>query len=63
MFEHRVIAVRATGLMPDAVAEEVEQQLNKAGGDRWELHMIQPVIYNSSTTGYFLLIFRRPREG
>jgi hypothetical protein len=63
MFEHKVTAVRATGLMPDAVAGEVGQQLTKAGADGWELQMIQPVIYNSSTTGYFLLIFRRPLEG
>ena len=59
MFEHKVVAVRATGVMPDVVAEHVEKALAEVAPDGWELHMIQPVIYNSATTGYLLLILRR----
>src|SRR5262249_1689767 len=59
VFEHKVIAVRATGVMPDVVAENMEQVLTEAAGEGWELQTIQPVIYNSATTGYLLLILRR----
>lgn len=59
MVEHKVIDVRATGVMPGAVAQEVEKQLTAAAADGWELQLIQPVIYNSATTGYLLLILRR----
>lgn len=58
--DHKVIAVRATGVMPTAVAAEIEEELQAAGKEGWELHLIQPVIYNSSSTGYLLLILRRP---
>ena len=57
--EHKVIDVRATGVMPHEVAAQVERELNHAATDGWELERIQPVIYNSSTTGYLLLIFGR----
>ncbi len=57
--EHRVVDVRATGVMPHEVAAQVELELNQAAADGWELERIQPVIYNSSTTGYLLLIFGR----
>jgi hypothetical protein len=60
MSEHRVVAVRATGVMPEAVAAEMERELQEAGREGWELELIQPVIYNSATTGYLLLILRRP---
>ena len=60
MYESQVVAVRATGVMPSVVAAEVEERLQEAGKEGWELHMIQPVIYNSATTGYLLLILRRP---
>jgi len=60
MQEHKVVAVRATGVMPDAVGADIEKVLNSLAGDGWSLQMIQPVVYNSSTTGYFLLIFQRP---
>jgi len=62
MFEHKVVPVRATGVAPEAVAETIERELAVLAPDRWELQMIQPVIYNSSTTGYLLLILRRPVE-
>ena len=57
--EHRVVDVRATGVMPGEVAALVQLELDKASADGWELQLIQPIIYNSSTTGYLLLIFSR----
>ena len=62
MFEHSVVAVRATGLTPTVVAADVQEQLQAADKEGWELQMIQPVIYNSATTGYLLLILRREVE-
>ena len=59
MIEHKVVDIRATGVMPPAVAEEIEATLTECSKDGWTLQMIQPVVYNSTTTGYFLLIFRR----
>lgn len=61
--EHRVVEVRATGVMPHEVAAQVELELNREAADGWELERIQPVIYNSSTTGYLLLIFGRGATG
>jgi hypothetical protein len=60
VYESSVVAVRATGVMPEVVASEVEARLQETAKEGWELHMIQPVIYNSATTGYLLLILRRP---
>jgi hypothetical protein len=62
VYDNSVVAVRATGVMPSVVAAEVEERLQEASRDGWELHMIQPVIYNSATTGYLLLVLRRVRE-
>lgn len=59
--EHNVVEVRATGVMPGEVATSIAGELDRASADGWELQMIQPIIYNSSTTGYLLLIFSRPR--
>ena len=59
MIEHKVSEVRATGVVPAVVAEEMQRELTEASQDGWVLHSIQPVIYNSATTGYFLLIFQR----
>lgn len=61
MLEHKVIDVRATGVMPGTVAEDVERRLTEAAAEGWELQLIQPVIYNSATTGYLLLILRREK--
>ncbi|MDQ3529072.1 MAG: hypothetical protein M3425_03850 [Actinomycetota bacterium] len=58
--EHKVVAVRATGLMPTAVADSIADELDEASGHGWDLKLLQPIIYNSSTTGYLLLIFHRP---
>jgi hypothetical protein len=41
------------------VTESIQEILSKRQEEDWELHTVQPVIYNSSTTGYFLLFFRR----
>ena len=57
--EHLVVDVRATGVMPGEVAAQVQAELDRAAADGWELQLIQPIIYNSSTTGYLLLIFSR----
>ncbi|MBF4769383.1 DUF4177 domain-containing protein [Nocardioides agariphilus] len=59
MVEYKVVDVRATGVMPGVVGEQVETVLNEVSADGWQLHMIQPVIYNSATTGYLLLILSR----
>lgn len=59
--EHRVVDVRATGVMPGEVAAQVQSELERASADGWELQLVQPIIYNSSTTGYLLLIFSRDR--
>jgi hypothetical protein len=56
---HRVVDVRATGVMPGEVAAQVQLELDEASSEGWELQLIQPIIYNSSTTGYLLLIFSR----
>lgn len=62
MTEHKVVEVRATGRQPEIVAADIQSTLDDFDADGWELMTIQPVIYNSSTTGYFLLIFARTNE-
>jgi hypothetical protein len=57
--EHQVVEVRVTGRTPEAVAQDIQRTLTEREGQDWELQTVQPVIYNSSTTGYFLLFFRR----
>lgn len=59
VIEHKVVDVRATGVMPGVVGEAVEKVLNELAPDGWRLQLIQPVIYNSATTGYLLLILQR----
>jgi hypothetical protein len=59
VIEHRIVDVRATGVMPSAVAAEIESTLNAAAQDGWTLERVLPVIYNSATTGYFLLFLQR----
>jgi hypothetical protein len=59
VIEHKVIDIRATGVMPGVVGEEIQSALNDASKDGWQLQVIQPVIYNSATTGYLLLILQR----
>lgn len=56
---YKVVALRATGVTPEAVALEMEDQLSYAHQEGWALERVEPVIYNSSTTGYFLLVFCR----
>lgn len=59
MAEHNVVEVRATGRTPEAVTEEIQKILNERQAGNWDLTDVQPIIYNSSTTGYLLLFFRR----
>lgn len=59
MSEHEVVEVRVTGRTPESVTASIQEILNQRQGEDWDLHTVQPVIYNSSTTGYFLLFFRR----
>lgn len=59
MVEHDVTEVRATGRTPEAVTQEIQKLLASRQADRWQLDTVQPIIYNSSTTGYLLLFFKR----
>lgn len=59
MASHKVVEVRATGLNPGAVAENLEKVLNEHEAEGWKRTSIQPIVYNSSTTGYLLIIFER----
>lgn len=59
MTEHAVVEVRATGRTPEAVTDDVQKLLNERQNDGWNLTHVQPIIYNSSTTGYLLLFFAR----
>jgi hypothetical protein len=54
----QVVALRTTGIQPEAVAEMLEAEL-AARSPMWKLQRVEPIIYNSSTTGYLLLIFAR----
>jgi hypothetical protein len=59
---YKIVPIRATGLTPEAVSEELERELNNAVADGWTLDRIQPIIYNSSTTGYLLVILTKDGE-
>jgi broad-specificity NMP kinase len=59
MAEYNVVEVRATGRTPEAVTEEIQKILNERQAEQWDLTNVQPIIYNSSTTGYLILFFRR----
>ena len=59
MAEYQVVEVRATGRTPEAVTDEIQGVLTARQTDRWDLTDVQPIIYNSSTTGYLLLFFKR----
>jgi hypothetical protein len=63
MAEYAVVEVRATGRTPEAVTDETQRILTARQGEQWELMQVQPIIYNSSTTGYLLLFFRRELAG
>lgn len=62
MQEHHVVEVRATGYTPEAVAEKMQAVLDEHDAQGWSLESIQPIIYNSSTTGYLILVFARPKN-
>jgi hypothetical protein len=59
---HEVVEVRATGRTPETVASDIQELLDRRDEESWDLTHVQPIIYNSSTTGYLLLFFAQ-REG
>jgi hypothetical protein len=59
---HEVVEVRATGRTPETVASNIQELLDQRDAEAWDLTHVQPIIYNSSTTGYLLLFFAK-REG
>lgn len=62
MQEHHVVEVRATGYTPEYVAEKLQEELDNHDAEGWSLESIQPIIYNSSTTGYLILVFARAKN-
>lgn len=62
MAQHKVVEVRAVGRVPEAVRQDIQALLDEWQGKGWSLLTVQPVIYNSSTTGYLLLFFQKPDE-
>jgi hypothetical protein len=62
MQEHHVVEVRATGYTPENVSERLQQALDEHDAQGWTLQTVQPIIYNSSTTGYLILIFQREAQ-
>ena len=63
MARHAVVEVRATGRTPETVTAEIQKVLDERSADGWELTNVQPIIYNSSTTGYLILFFRQVDGG
>ncbi|MBO0691517.1 MAG: hypothetical protein J2P58_01360 [Acidimicrobiaceae bacterium] len=59
MAQHKVVEVRAVGRVPEAVTQDIQALLDEWQGQGWNLLTVQPVIYNSSTTGYLLLFFQK----
>lgn len=59
MIGQEVTEVRATGRTPEAVTAEIREILKARADANWELCHVQPIIYNSSTTGYLLLFFKQ----
>jgi hypothetical protein len=59
MTGQEVTEVRATGRTPEAVTAEIQEILSTRADGNWELFHVQPIIYNSSTTGYLLLFFKQ----
>ncbi|MER5182561.1 hypothetical protein ABT009_30105 [Streptomyces sp. NPDC002896] len=63
MQQHHVVEIRATGVTPELVTERMQEALDKHDAEDWHLRTIQPIIYNSSTTGYLILVFEREQAG
>lgn len=61
MQEHHVVEIRATGFTPENVAERMQAALDEHDAQGWSVQTVQPIIYNSSTTGYLLLVFQREK--
>lgn len=62
MQEHDVVEIRATGYTPEYVTERMQEVLDEHDAAGWSLESIQPIIYNSSTTGYLILVFTRSKK-
>lgn len=62
MLEYKVVDIRATGRTPETVGADMEKALNDAAAEGWIYRDTRPIIYNSSTTGYFLVLFDRERS-
>lgn len=63
MASDEVVEVRATGRTPEVVTADIQKILEERGGRGFSLSHVQPIIYNSSTTGYLLLFFHRDGDG
>lgn len=59
--EYKTREIRATGRTPEAVSADLADLLNAETTEGWVFDRLQPIIFNSSTTGYFIAIFSRPR--
>ncbi|WP_049580372.1 DUF4177 domain-containing protein [Streptomyces sp. SBT349] len=59
---YKVVDVRATGRTPETVGADLERVMNEAAEQGWRYRDIRPIIYNSSTTGYLLVILDRERD-
>jgi hypothetical protein len=57
--ELEAVEVRAFGRTPEAVTGEIGNIVKKRPTDAWDLQHAQPIICNSSRTGYLVLFFRR----
>jgi hypothetical protein len=57
--QYKVIEIRATGRTPEAVSADLEVLLNEHAAQGWVYTDTRPIIYNSSTTGYLLIILVR----
>lgn len=60
-YEHRVVTVRATGRVPAEVVADLETEFptHETG---WEWITSEPLIFNSSASGYLLFFLRRPAQ-
>jgi hypothetical protein len=59
MAKLEAVEVRALGRTPEAVTGEIGNILKKRPTDAWDLQHVQPIMCNSSRTGYLALDFRR----
>lgn len=63
MTQHRVVTVRATGYVMDDAVAELNKVLVEESRTGWRLHSMQPIIFNSASTGYLLLFLTKEGSG